>query len=149
MGRPVDVAELAPQIVRRDVADIVDDAVTTSLEKNSAVNIDGLLALQHQLSDERSSLEAVLDACRFNEAAHDTSIDTVMLRRLSIYAEIGAATLRYFSKDNRDLLDVYSERVPGVVEDLAGAKAALAEYLPEAEWYLSRAHMKMDSPPDG
>ena len=82
-----------------------------------------------------------------------------MRRRLSIYAEIGAATLRYFSqdnpelldfsKDNRDLLHVNSKRVLGVVEDLAGAKAALAVYPAEAEWYLSRAHMKMGSSVDG
>ena len=154
----LDVAELAPEIVRRDVAEIVDDAVTTSLERNNTVDIDRLLALRHQLSDEsisdkRSSLEAVLDACRFNEAPDDKSADAVTLRRLSIFAEIGAATLRYFSEDNLDLRhfsqdnpdtrDENSKRVLSVVEDLAGAKAALAVYPAEAEWYLSRARMKM------
>lgn len=158
----LDVAELAPEIVRRDVAEIVDDAVTTSLEGNSTVYIDRLLALRHQLSDEslsdkRSSLEAVLDACRFNEAPHGKSSDAVTLRRLSIFVEIGAATLRYFSEENLDLRrfsqdnpdphDESSKRVLSVVEDLAGAKAALAIYPAEAEWYLSRARVKMGASP--
>jgi len=171
-NRDLDVAELALEIVRRDVSEIVDDAVTTSLERNSTVDIDRLLALQHQLSDkrlstQRSSLEAVLDACRFNEATLDKSADTVMLRRLSVYAEIGETALQYFSKDNPDLLHfsqddpdspdddskrvlgVVKARVLGVVEDLARAKAALAVYPAEAEWYLSRVRMKISSSVDG
>jgi len=149
MGRPVGVAELAPQIVRRDVADIVDDAVTASLEKNKAANIDGLLALQHQFRDDSSSLEAALDACRFDEASRGEFVDAVVLRRLSVYADIGAATLRYFCQDLCDLLVAPSERVLAIVEDLARAKAALAIYPAEAEWYLSRARIKMGSCTDG
>jgi len=144
-GRPVSVAELAPQIVRRDVADIVDDAVTASLEKNKAADIDGLLALQHQFRDDSSSLEAALDACRFDEATRGESVDAVVLRRLSVYADIGAATLRYFCQDLCDSLVTPSERVLAIVEDLARAKAALAIYPAEAEWYLSRARIKMGS----
>lgn len=136
--------------------------VTTSLERDSTVDIDRLLALRHQLgddslSDKRSSLDAVLDACRFNEAAHDESADAVTLRRLSIFVEIGAATLRYFSEENLDLChfsqdkpdphDESSRRVLSVVEDLAGAKAALAVYPAGAEWYLSRARKNMGSFP--
>ena len=140
----MDVAELAPEIVRRDVAEIVDDAVTTSLERNNTVDIDRLLALRHQLSDEslsdkRSSLEAVLDACRFNEA-DDKSADAVTLRRLSIFAEIGAVTLRCFSEENLDLRrfsqdkpdprDEESKRVLSVVEDLAGQRQRWPYILP-------------------
>jgi hypothetical protein len=149
MGRPVGVAELAPQIVRRDLADVVDDALTASLEKNNAADIDGLLALQHQFRDDSSSLEAALDACSFDEAACRESVDAVALRRLSVYADIGAAILRYFSQDICDLLVAPSERALAIVEDLARAKAALAIYPTEAEWYLSRARIKMDSHVDG
>ena len=142
-GRPVGVAELAQHIVRRDVADIVDEAVNGSLETGSAVDIDGLLTLQHQLRDESSSLKAVLETCRFNEAACGKSVDTILLKRISKYVEIGAAVLRYFSEDINDLLAAHSDRVLCVVEDLARAKAALAVSPAEAEWYLSRARTKM------
>ena len=140
---PVGVAELAQHIVRRDVADIVDEAVNGSLETGSAVDIDGLLTLQHQLRDESSSLKAVLETCRFNEAACGKSVDTILLKRISKYVEIGAAVLRYFSEDINDLLAAHSDRVLCVVEDLARAKAALAVSPAEAEWYLSRARTKM------
>ena len=142
------VAELAPQIVRRDVADVVDDAVTASLEKNNAADIDRLLALQHQFRDDSSSLEAALNACKFDEAARGESVEAVVLRRLSVYADIGAATLQYFCQDICDLPVAPSERVLGIVEDLARAKAALAIYPAEAEWYLSRARIKMGSRAD-
>ena len=145
IGCPVGVAELAPQIVRQDVADIVEDAVTASLEKNNAADIDRLLELQHQFRDHSSSLEAALDACRFDEAAAGEFVDAVALRRLSVCADIGAATLRYFFQDIWDLLVAPCERVLAIVEDLASAKAALAIYPAEAEWYLSRACIKMDS----
>lgn len=148
MDRPVGVAELAPQIVRRDVADIVDNAVTVSLEKNKAADIDGLLALQHQFRDDSSSLEAALNACRFDEAARGESVDAIVLGRLSVYADIGAATLRYFCQDLCDSLVAPSERVLTIVEDLARAKAALAIYPAEAEWHLSRARIKMGSRAD-
>jgi hypothetical protein len=61
-GRPVGVAELAPQVIRRDVAEFVDDTISSGAEANSTVDIGGLLALQDKLRDESSSLEAVLDA---------------------------------------------------------------------------------------
>ena len=146
-GRPVGVAELARQIVRRDVADIVDEAVNGSLETGSTVEIDGLLALQHQLRDESSSLRAVLETYRFNEAAYDKSDRTVLLKRISKYVEIGAATMEYFSEDINDLLAAHSGRVLCVVEDLARARAALAVSPAEAQWYLSRARTKMGSRP--
>jgi hypothetical protein len=143
----VGVAELARQIVRRDVADIVDEAVNGSLGTGSAVDIDGLLTLQHQLRDESSSLEAVLGRCRFNEAASDKSEDTVLLKRISRCVEIGAATLGYFSEDINGLLAAHSDRVLCAVEDLARARAALAVSPAEAQWYLSRARTKMGSHP--
>ena len=144
-GRPVGVAELAPQVVRKDFADIVDDAVTASLEKANAAEIDRLLALQHQLRDDSYSLEAILDACSFGETVQGESVDAAALRRLSVYADIGAATVRYFSKDICDLLVAPSGRVLAIVEDLARAKAALAIHSTEAEWFLARALNNMDS----
>ena len=142
-GRPVGVAELARQIVRRDVADFVDEAVNGSLETGSVVDIDGILTLQHQLRDESSSLKAVLETCRFNEAAYGKSVDTILLERISKYVEIGAAVLEYFSEGINDLLAAHSDRVLWAAEDLASAKAALAVSPAEAQWYLSRARTKM------
>ena len=107
------------------VADIVDGAVTAGLEKNNVADVDGLLKLQHQFRDDSFSLEAALNACRFDEVARRESVDPVVLKRLSVPADIGAATLRYFSQDICDSLVAPSERVLAIVEDLARAKAAL------------------------
>ena len=148
-GRPMGVAELARQIVRRDVADIVDEALNGSLEAGSAVDIDGLLTLQHQLRDESSSLKAALETSRFNEAASDKPEDTIPLKRISKYVEIGAATLGYFSEDINDLLAAHSDRVLCAVEDLARARAALAVSPAEAQWYLSRAYENGVAPIQG
>jgi len=59
-GGPMGVAGLAPQIIRRDVADIVDDAANGGIEIGRTADIGGLISLQHQLRDESSSLQAVL-----------------------------------------------------------------------------------------
>jgi len=147
-GRPVGVAELARQIIRQDVADIVDDALS-SLETGNTVDIGGLLAMQHQLRDESCSLEAVLAARSLNEAACDESVDTIPLKRISKYVEIGVTTLGYFSENINDLLAAHSERVLCAVEDLARAKAALAVSPAEAQWYLSRAYESGVAPIQG
>ena len=147
-GAPVGVAGLAPQIIRRDVADIVDDALNGGIEIGAAA-VGGLFSLQHRLRDESLSLQAVLEGCSLNEEAHGESTDAVTLDRISKYVEIGSATMGFFSEDIYDLLATHSEQVLCVVEDLARAKAALAISPVEAEWYLSRARMKMGSPTDG
>jgi hypothetical protein len=148
-GGAMGVTELALQIIRRDVADIVDDAVNGGIEIGSTADIGGLLSLQHQLRDESSSLQAVLEACSLNEAVDGGSMDAVTLKRISEYVKIGSATLEFFSEDIYDLLAVHSERVLCVVEELARAKAALAVSPVEAQWYLSRARAKMGSSTDG
>ena len=142
------MAGLAPQIIRRDVADIVDDALNGGIEIGAAA-VGGLFSLQHRLRDESLSLQAVLEGCSLNEEAHGESTDAVTLDRISKYVEIGSATMGFFSEDIYDLLATHSEQVLSVVEDLARAKAALAISPVEAEWYLSRARMKMGSPTDG
>jgi hypothetical protein len=148
-GVPVGVAELALQIIRRGVADLVDDAVNGSIEISRPADIGRLLSLQNQLRDESSSLQAVLAACNVSEEAQDKSMDAVTLNRISKYVEIGSATLEFFSEDTCELLAADSERALCVVEDLARAKAALAVSPAEAQWYLSRARAKMGSPADG
>ena len=148
-GRPVSVAELAWKIVRRDVADIVDEAVGGSLETGGIVDIDWLLTLQHQLRNESSSFKSILETCRFNEVACGESVNTALLKRISKYVEIGAATLGYFSENINDLLATHSGRVLSAVEDLARAKAALAVSPTEAQWYLSRAYENGVAPVQG
>ena len=148
-GAPVDVAGLAPQIIRRDVADIVDDVVNGGIEIGGTADIGGLLSLQHRLRDESLSLQAVLEGYSLNDEAYGESTDAVMLDRISEYMEIGYATLEFFSEDIYDLLTAHSEQVLCVVEDLARAKAALAVSPVEAEWYLSRARTKMRSSASG
>lgn len=148
-GRPVSVAELAWKIVRRDVADIVDEAVGGSLETAGIVDIDWLLTLQHQLRNESSSFKSILETCRFNEVACGESVNTALLMRISKYVEIGAATLGYFSENINDLLATHSGRVLSAVEDLARAKAALAVSPTEAQWYLSRAYENGVAPIQG
>ncbi len=145
-GRPVGVAELVPQIIRRDVTDAIDDEVIKDFESKHSVSIDEILALRHQISDETVPLQAALSACKLEEAAraaNGTREDTDMLRRLSVYIEIGSVMLEYFSDGISALLRDDFDRVFGVVEDLARAKAALAMYPAEAEWFLNRARTKM------
>jgi hypothetical protein len=148
-GVPVGVAGLAPQIIRRDVADIVDDVVNGGIEIGGTADIGGLLSLQHRLRDESLSLQAALEGYSLNDEAYGGSTDAVMLDRISKYMEIGSATLEFFSEDIYDLLTAHSEQVLCVVEDLARAKAALAVSPVEAEWYLSRARTKMGSSASG
>jgi hypothetical protein len=156
-GTPVGVAGLAPQIVRQDVADIVDDALNGGIEIGGTAAVGRLFSLQQQLRDESLPLQAVLEGCSLNKEVHGESMDAVTpeandqgsLDRISKYVEIGSTTLKFFPEDIYDLLAANSERVLCVVEDLARAKAALAVSPVEAEWYLSRARMKMGSPADG
>jgi KAP family P-loop domain len=148
-GAPVGVSGLAPQIIRQDVADIVDDAVNGGIEIGGTADIGGLLSLQHRLRDESLSLQAVLEGYSLNDEAYGESTDAVTLDRISKYMEIGSATLEFFSEDIYDLLTAHSEQVLCVVEDLARAKAALAVSPVEAEWYLSRARTKMGSSANG
>lgn len=148
-GAPVGVAGLAPQIIRRDVADIVYDAVNGGIEVGGTADVGGLLSLQHQLSDESLPLQAVLERYSLNEEALGESMADVTLDRISKYVEIGSAALGFFSEDIYDLLATHSERVLCVVDDLARAKAALAVSPVEAEWYLSRARTKLRSLADG
>ena len=143
------VSGLAPQIIRQDVADIVDDAVNGGIEIGGTTDIGGLLSLQHRLRDESLSLQAVLEGYSLNDEAYGESTDAVTLDRISKYMEIGSATLEFFSEDIYDLLTAHSEQVLCVVEDLARAKVALAVSPVEAEWYLSRARTKMGSSANG
>lgn len=148
-GSPVGVAGLAPQVIRRDVAEIVYEAVNGGIEAGGTVDVGGLLSLQHQLSDESLPLQAVLERYSLNEEADGESMADVTLDRISKYVEIGSAVLEFFSENIYDLLATHSERILCVVDDLARAKAALAVSLVEAEWYLSRARTKLRSLADG
>ena len=151
-GKPVSVTELARQIVKQDVVEAIDDAVTKNLEGERDVRIDGLLALRHQITDETISLQAVLRACKLEETArvaNDGREDTVMLRRLSVYIEIGSVVSEYFSEEISALLTDDSDHVLGVVEDLALAKAALSMDPAEAKWFVNRARAKMGLSIDG
>lgn len=150
--QPVSVAELAPKIIRRDIADAIDNAVIKNLGSKHAPGMGGLLALRHQIRDETIPLEAVMSAGKLEEAAgfaDGMPKDNIMLRRLSVYIEIGSAISQYFSDGITTLLRDDFDRVLDVVGDLASAKAALAVYPPEAEWFLSRARANMGLHLDG
>jgi hypothetical protein len=144
-GAPVDVAGLAPQIIRQDVAEIVDGAANGGIETVGTADVGELLSLQHQLRDESLSLQAVLKGYSLNDEAYDQSTRAVTLDQISKYMEIGSATLEFFSEDINDLLKAHSEQVFRVAEDLARAKTALAVSPAEAEWYLSLARTEMRS----
>jgi len=136
----------------QDVADALDDAIVKKLESGHAQGMDGLLALRHQIRDQAVPLDSVIGARKLAEAAgsaNDTPEDNVMLQRLSVYMEIGSAVSGYFSDRITALLRDDFGLVLDVVADLARAKAALAMYPPEAEWYLSRARANMGLAGDG
>lgn len=151
-GRPVSVADLAPKIIRLDAADVIDEAIIKNLESQYAPSTDGLLALRHQIRDETIPLESVMEACRPEDIAtptNDVPQDSIRLQRLSVYMRIGSVVSKYFSDRITTLLREDFDRALGVVEDLASAKAALAMYPPEAEWFLSRARANMGLHLDG
>jgi len=148
-GEPVSVAALAPRIIMQDIADAIDNAIIKKLESGHTLGVDGLLALRHQISDQTILLESVMDACKLEDAAGSASAnsmpeDNIMIQRLSVYMKIGSVMSEYFSDGITTLLSNDFDRVLDVVNDLANAKAALAMYPPEAEWFLSRARAKMN-----
>jgi hypothetical protein len=144
--RAVSLTELAPKIVRRDVAAVIDEAIIKNLESGHASGVDRLLALRHQISDETIPLESVMEACKLegSRSTNGTSEDNIALRRFSVYMEIGYVVCRYFSDSVIAMLSDDFDQVLDVVENLASAKAALAMYPPEAVWFLSRARANMD-----
>ena len=145
--KPLSVAALAPRIIMRDIADAIDDAIIKQLESGHASGMDGLLLLRHQIQDQTIPLESVIDACKLEDSAGSANSlpeDNIMLQRLSVYMKIGSVMSEYFSDGITTLLHDDFERVLDVVNDLANAKAALAMYPPEAEWFLSLARAKMN-----
>lgn len=149
--RAVSVTELAPKIVRRDAAAVIDEAIIKNLESGHASGVDGLLTLRHQIRDETIPLESVMEACKLEGArsTNGTSEDSIALRRFLVYMEIGSVVCKYFSDRIITLLSDDFDQVLDVVENLASAKAALAMYPPEAEWFLFRARANMDLHADG
>jgi len=147
-GEPVSVAALAPRIIMQDIADAIDNAIIKKLESGHTLGVDGLLALRHQISDQAIPLESVMDACKSedptgSDSANSMPEDNIMIQRLSVYMKIGSVMSEYFSDGITTLLSNDFDRVLDVVNELANAKAALAMYPPEAEWFLSRARAKM------
>jgi len=152
-SEPVTVAELAPEIIMQDISEAIDDAIIKNLESGRASGMDELLMLRHQISDQAIPLESVIDTCKLEDdaagSADGVPEDNVMLQRLSVYMRIGSVMSEYFSEEINTLLQSDFEQVLDVVKDLAKAKAALAMYPPEAEWFLSRARAKMNPHLDG
>ncbi len=146
--KPLSVAALAPRIITRDIADAIDDAIIKQLESGRTSGMDGLHMLRHQIYDQIIPLESVINACKLDDAAGSANgmpEDDIMLQRLSAYMKIGSVMSEYFADRITSLLENDFDGVLDVVNELANAKAALAMYPPEAEWFLSRARAKMNN----
>jgi hypothetical protein len=144
--KPVSVAELAQEIVKRDVANAVEDAITRNLTAKRVACIDELLALRHKIKDESALLQSTLSAWKFEETAMLPSgarDDTLTLQRLSAYVKIGSVVLESFSDEISILIAGDWDRILSVVEDLAKAKSALAMCPAEAEWFFACARTKL------
>jgi energy-coupling factor transporter ATP-binding protein EcfA2 len=147
IGRPVTVADLVPPIVRCDVVDAIDAAVTSAIESGSTSCIESLFKLRRQIVDEAFPLEVALSGLDLGDTlvpGDDVKGNMLMLQGLSLYIDIGSAIVRYFVQQADEILSGDSDKVFAIVTDLARARAALAVYPAEATWFLSRAHAGID-----
>ena len=145
-GRPVTVAEVVPPVVRRDVVDAIDAAVTSAMEARSRLGIESLFRLRRAIVDETSTLETALCGSDLGNALgpdDDVADEILMLQGLSLYIDIALAIVEYFVRDADGMLSQDSEKAFRIVTDLARARAALAVYPAEAKWFLDRARAEM------
>ena len=152
-GRPVSVAELAPRLVKRDVADAIDAAITRNLESGRADDIELLLAARHSIEDEGVSLTNAMrgletgDAAQRGDIIQKEAIEATW--SVQVYLGIASVISQYFSSEVALAVGKDLDKVFSISAQLAQAKAALATHPAEAEWMLTRACAAIDRAASG
>jgi hypothetical protein len=132
---PVRVADVAPLVVRQDITDAIDAAVSAGLEGEPGLDVAALTRARRALGDELT--RALLPEADPGDTAAP-SHGAVMQQGLSVYADLGATVAEFFGPQFDARLAADPGKVFAVVADLARARAELASYPPEAQWWLGR-----------
>lgn len=142
LRRPVTVAELAPPVVRHDLKDALDAALTAVLGQDSTRGVESMLDLRRKIEDESIPLDDALESVNLKDelTAGDSDQDrTLLLQRLALYVNLGRSIVLYFTTNFDESVAANSDEVVRIVRKLARAKLALSAYPSEAEWLLSEA----------
>jgi len=140
LGKPVTVGELAPPIVRNDVKDALEAALTTTLTEGGALGVESLLALRRKMEDESISLKNVLQTTDLQYDLETNSNEQnriLMLKRLALYFKLGYSIVNYFTNDFDEKLVADFAKVVEIIRKFGRAKLALSTYPSEAEWLLT------------
>jgi Cdc6-like AAA superfamily ATPase len=141
-AKPMTVRELVPPVIRHDVKDALDAALTAALGGDGVLDVEPLLVLRRRIEDETIPLEGALVGAdlRCKPAVNGDDNNTApMLERLALYIDLGSTIVRYFTSDFDEAVKARFDVVADVVHRLARAKFALATYPTESEWLLSEA----------
>jgi hypothetical protein len=141
-GQPVAVAELTPTVVRNDLKDALDAALTNVLQEDGTQGVESMLALRRKLEDESVPLVDVLKSADLRvdlEARGGDENRLLLLQRLALYVDLGSSVIEYFTSSFDEEVKANFDEVQGIVRKFARAKLALSSYPSEAEWLLSEA----------
>lgn len=142
LGKPVTVAELTPTVVRYDLKDAFDAALTNILEEDSTRGVEPMLALRRKLEDKSIPLEDALKSADLRGELKVGGGDRdrmMLLQRLTLYVDLGQSIVDYFTSSFDQKVAADFGKVIGIVRIFARAKLALSMYPSEAEWLLSEA----------
>ena len=140
LGKPVTVAELTPTVVRHDLKDVLDAALTSILEEDSTQGVESMLELRRKLKDESIPLEDVLKSADLRGELRVRGGDQdrmILLQRLALYVDLSHSIVDYFASSFDEKVAANFGKVIGIIRTLARAKLALSMYPSEAELLLS------------
>lgn len=140
---PVSVVDVAPVVVRQDVAAAIDAAIGACLDGAKGMDIGTLTQARRSLSQPEPGLRRGLLKCADADDAvtwHDDLPHGVMMQQgLSVYADLGVVVTEYFREDFDAQLAATPDAVLTEVANLARVRAELGSYPPEARWRLDQA----------
>ena len=141
LDKPVTVAELTPTVVRHDLKDALDAALTNVFGEDSALGIESMLALRRKIEDESILLEEVLKNANLRSELKAGSDENrmLLLQRFALYVDLGHCIVHYFTSNFDDTLATNFGGALRTVRKFAYAKLALSTYPSDAEWALSEA----------
>jgi len=141
-GKTVTVAELTPTVVRHDLKDALDAALTNVLGEDNTQGVESMLVLRRKLEDESIPLEDVLKGADLRgelDVGGGDQDRMLLLKRLALYVDLGHSMVDYFTSSFDEKVTTNFDEVIGIVRKFARAKLALSMYPHEAEWLLSEA----------
>jgi len=148
-GRAVSVSELAPPIVRRDIARAVDAAIARNLESGQAGNIESFLAVRRRIDDNSVTLPKVVPGWRIGDTKGDAverDDGSEAIHAFNAYLNVAQVISEFFSNEAALVVAAANiDKVFSVSADLARAKAALSVHPAEAEWILAQAQARINA----